>query len=86
LFEEVTRLAHQYHPGVVLAPDMVQGFTDCHYFRSAGVPCYSFTPEIFTDEDQDGVHGNDERISLDNLRFGTRFMIELLQGLAGSTR
>jgi acetylornithine deacetylase/succinyl-diaminopimelate desuccinylase-like protein len=28
------------------------------------------------------VHGNDERISLENVRFGTRTMIEIVRKLA----
>ena len=29
-----------------------------------------------------GVHGNDERLSLENVKFGTRTMVEIVRRLA----
>ena len=34
--------------------------------------------------DEGGVHGNNERISIDNIRKGTAMMVELVKGVAGT--
>jgi len=60
------------------------GFTDCHYFREKGIPCYGFLPFALSDRDGALVHGNDERISLANLKSGTRLTFELVSRLAGA--
>jgi acetylornithine deacetylase/succinyl-diaminopimelate desuccinylase-like protein len=57
--------------------------TDCHYFREKGIPCYGFIPFKLTDRDNLLLHGNDERLSVENVRFGTRVMYEIVQSMAG---
>ena len=70
------------HPGVKIVTPLSTGFTDCHYFRERNIPCYGFTPFKRTDKDAEGIHGHDERISLENIKFGTRVMYEIVRRMA----
>ena len=75
-------LANEIDPGVKVTTPLLTGFTDCHFFREQGIPCYGFAPFRLPAKELGGVHGNDERLSLDNIAFGTRTMIELVRRLA----
>jgi acetylornithine deacetylase/succinyl-diaminopimelate desuccinylase-like protein len=71
-------------PGVVVAPEILVAFTDSWVFRRMGLQAYGWSPFILDDEEWSRVHGNDERISLDNLREGARAYTELLVQMAGA--
>ena len=80
----VLQVLARRHPGAVVASPLAIGFTDCHYFRAKRIPCYGFVPFMFSDRDSALVHGNDERITLANLKSGTRLVYELVSRLAGA--
>jgi acetylornithine deacetylase/succinyl-diaminopimelate desuccinylase-like protein len=73
-----TQVREQFE-GAAVMPGVGAGFTDSHFFRDMGISSYGFTPFLFPLEDIKRVHGNDERISIENIERGTRFMIELLK-------
>ena len=62
-------------------PNVLRGFTDSHFFRERGVASYGFVPYETDEEEERTVHGNDERVSLENLREGTRRLVEILREL-----
>ncbi|HCP50771.1 MAG TPA: peptidase M20, partial [Gammaproteobacteria bacterium] len=47
-----------------------------------GIQSYGFSPTVLAENEGVGVHGNDERISLETLKKGTAFMIDLVQSFA----
>jgi acetylornithine deacetylase/succinyl-diaminopimelate desuccinylase-like protein len=71
-------------PGVVVAPDILVGFTDNWVFRNCGLHGYGFSPFILGDDEWRRVHGNDERISLENLTEGVRCHTEMLLDVAAA--
>ncbi len=83
-FSVLRELAAEYDPGAVVTTPLAVGFTDCHYFRERGIPCYGFWPFRIGGDDISGAHGNDERLSVANLKWGTRFTYELVARLAGA--
>jgi acetylornithine deacetylase/succinyl-diaminopimelate desuccinylase-like protein len=84
LFGVLREIAARDHPGAVVASPLATGFTDCHYFREKQIPCYGFVPFALSDRDASLVHGNDERVSLENLKSGARVMYEVVARLAGA--
>jgi acetylornithine deacetylase/succinyl-diaminopimelate desuccinylase-like protein len=84
LYKAMTTALHRRAPGVVVAPRILTGFTDNWTFRGAGIQAYGFSPILVGDEDGRRVHGNDERISLENIREGTRLYTELLLEMAAA--
>jgi len=65
--------------GAVVVPSVLTGFTDSHYFREHGIASYGFVPFELTEEEARREHGINERLSVRNLRDGTRRLIELLR-------
>jgi len=47
-----------------------------------GIASYGLSPFPLTPGDTRGVHGNDERISIDALRFGVRFYYDVVARVA----
>jgi len=71
------RLAEQF-PAASIVPRMAAGFTDSHFFREKGISAYGFIPVMLDAEQASGIHGDNEKISLENLRFGSDFMQKLV--------
>jgi acetylornithine deacetylase/succinyl-diaminopimelate desuccinylase-like protein len=86
LWEAIARWIEREEPGAALAPIVLPGFTDSHYLREAyGTITYGFfpmrtmSPELISRL----VHSADERIALDDLELGTRFLIDLARDVLG---
>jgi acetylornithine deacetylase/succinyl-diaminopimelate desuccinylase-like protein len=61
---------------------MMTGGTDSRYLRQLGSICYGFQPlttDISMDEMLKMTHGIDERISVENLVFGTSVLYKLVE-------
>jgi len=71
-------------PGTVVAPAIMVGFTDNWVFRGLGLHGYGWSPFVLDEDGFMRIHGNDERISLDNVRAGARSYTELLLAVAGA--
>jgi len=57
-------------PDAVVAPMILVAFTDCWVFRRCGLHAYGFSPFFIEEAEMQRIHGNDERLSLENLREG----------------
>jgi acetylornithine deacetylase/succinyl-diaminopimelate desuccinylase-like protein len=77
LYRAIERVAER--DGAPVVPNVLRGFTDSHFFRERGVVSYGFVPIVLEEADERTIHGIDERISVENLREGTRRLVELLQ-------
>src|SRR5712691_1400055 len=82
LFRAIVAAANARHPGVLVTTPPLAGFTDSHYFRNLGIISYGVSPFPVSEADSRGVHGNNERLSLDALTFGVRFMYEVVSRVA----
>ena len=58
------------------------GFTDSHFVRDLGITAYGFVPVVIPFEDEGGLHGNNERISVENMRRGVTMMLEIARRVA----
>jgi len=67
--------------GAPVVPTVLRGFTDSHYFREHGLVSYGFIPVVLSEEEERGEHGVNERISIANLREGTRRLVGMLGAL-----
>jgi len=77
--EEVTREAF---PDASFVPQVQGGFTDSHFFRDLGIVSYGYSPTAPPQADVGGVHGNNERISVENVRRGTAMLLRILERFA----
>lgn len=84
LMNAIQGLSRHSDKDVPVVPTMTVGFTDSHYFRQKGIVAYGFVPiEIKHPEEAKGIHGVDERISVDELGSGVQRMVELLKIMGG---
>lgn len=81
-FKVLKEVAGSHDPGTKVTTPLLVAFTDCNYFREKGIPCYGFMPFKLMDRDFALLHGNDERLSVENVKFGTRVMYEIVRKLA----
>lgn len=86
MFTAIERACLAHVPDAVVAPSLGVGGTDAHFFRDLGVPAYGLFPCLLTVEELERVHGVDERISVDNLRLGTKIVFDLVLRLAAPLR
>jgi acetylornithine deacetylase/succinyl-diaminopimelate desuccinylase-like protein len=68
--------------GAHVVPEMTSGFTDSRIYRLKGIPAYGFTPCLVPPEELAGIHGHNERISVENLRLGLQVLFEIVRRLA----
>ena len=57
-------------PDINTFPAVLTALTDSHYFRDSGITCDGFDPSLIHLAQEGGVHGNNERPSIENLRRG----------------
>lgn len=84
LFETMAAVTAQHFPDAPIVPSVSTGFTDSHFFRDIGIASYGYEPTVTPQADQDGVHGNDERVLEVNVRRGVTMMAEILSRFAAA--
>lgn len=77
----VEAVVREYDESALVLPVISSWFTDSRAFRNAGTPAYGFIPVLLHEADYAGIHGHDERISLENIRLGTRLIFEVVRRL-----
>ena len=77
LFKVIEEVSEQFHDAQVV-PTVAGGFTDSHFFRDLGITSYGYSPFIFAQSEITGVHGNNERISLENVKQGVETYFQVL--------
>ncbi len=82
LYRTIEAVAARHFPGAPVLPMVQGGFTDSHFFRDLGIVSYGFFPTVTPREDAGGVHGNNERVSVESVERGTRMMLEIVRGVA----
>ena len=81
LFRAIQRVSEHFFAANVI-PTVAGGFTDSHFFRDMGITSYGYSPFAFGPNEFRGVHGNDERLSVEQLKRGVRVYYDLLRDFA----
>lgn len=76
-------VAEKHFPGVPMLPAMTTGATDGRYLNAAGIPTYG-VPGRFSDPDGDGVHGLNERKSVEGLYAERDYLFDLIKVYANT--
>jgi acetylornithine deacetylase/succinyl-diaminopimelate desuccinylase-like protein len=77
----IERVAARSSPRGLVVPRVISGFTDAHYFRALGITAYGFVPRRLRLQESLGIHGPNERVSLENLELGIRTTVQILEEL-----
>ena len=82
LYSAITDVLREVEPNCGVTPAMTTGGTDSRFFRETGSICYGFHP-MRPDEPNDllekRMHGIDERITIENLVWGTSVFYEAVK-------
>ena len=81
LMQAIRKVAARRDPGVPVIPTMLTSSTDSAKFRSAGITAYGFEPFKLDDGELARSHGDDERVSVENLGFALQFLYEVIMEL-----
>ncbi|MDO8433992.1 MAG: M20/M25/M40 family metallo-hydrolase [Candidatus Binatus sp.] len=76
-WDAIKRAVEKNFKGALVVPWMTTGGTDSRFLRERGVPSYGFVPTILASGEIARVHGDDERLSVENLNRGIRTTYDL---------
>jgi acetylornithine deacetylase/succinyl-diaminopimelate desuccinylase-like protein len=82
LYELIVNVLKEFEPNCSVAPILLTGGTDSRFFRKIGSICYGFQPlrsDMPYGEILKSIHGIDERISIENLVFGTSVLYTVVE-------
>jgi acetylornithine deacetylase/succinyl-diaminopimelate desuccinylase-like protein len=82
LFSLIARKTKEKHPGAIVTTKMLSGYTESQLYRQLGIVAYGWAPIYTTPDEDEGVHGNNERISVQNVRQGTREFYEVVRDIS----
>ncbi len=72
MFRAIADATRAVDPSLAVVPYLSTGATDSARLRQMGMLAYGILPFPMNQDDEDRMHGNDERIPLASLAFGTR--------------
>jgi acetylornithine deacetylase/succinyl-diaminopimelate desuccinylase-like protein len=82
LFKAIEHVAGELLPGIPIATPVSPGASDRPSYAQAGIITYGLDPYLIPiEENRYEVHGNDERVSIDNVGWGVKFYLLLLSGM-----
>ena len=80
LFRAIERVAKEREPTAFVTTPMQTGATDRPTYRKLGIITYAIDPfKTEQAERQMGVHGNNERLSIENVGFGVKYVYDILR-------
>jgi acetylornithine deacetylase/succinyl-diaminopimelate desuccinylase-like protein len=82
LYNTISKVLQEFEPDCRVTPTLTTGGTDSRFFRGTGSICYGFhpmRPDEPNDELEKRMHGIDERITIENLVFGTSIFYEAIK-------
>ena len=74
MFAAIRESVAELDPKMVTVPYLSTGATDSARLRAWGMQAFGVLPFPMNQNDEDRMHGNDERIPLTSLHFGTRMI------------
>ncbi|HEY8491060.1 MAG TPA: M20/M25/M40 family metallo-hydrolase [Dehalococcoidia bacterium] len=79
LYDVIEAVTRERVEGALVLPLISTGFTDSRVFRKHGVPAYGFIPALLDASELATIHGHNERLSIENLAFGTQVLYEVVR-------
>jgi len=80
-FRLISQCIHEQFPEAVIAPYLVVGGTDAKMLEPLAEGVYRFTPYRISKDELAGMHGVNERVSIENLEKAVRFYASLIMNI-----
>lgn len=81
LYDVMTATVKAHVEDALVVPSVSTGFTDSRVFRRNGITSYGFIPVLLGPQEVGRAHGNDECLSIDNLRMGIEILHDTIRGI-----
>jgi acetylornithine deacetylase/succinyl-diaminopimelate desuccinylase-like protein len=82
LFTVIAQLTKANHPEAIVTTKMLSGYTESQLYRQLGIIAYGWAPFYTTVDENEGVHGNNERITVKNIREGTKEFFDVVNRIS----
>ena len=80
MLETIKAVLAEREPNAAVVPVMLSGATDAKHIAKLGTRVYGFAPGLVTEPAEwNRIHGHDERIAVDSLRWGARTLYEVVE-------
>lgn len=84
LFHVIQSVVREVMEDATVLPAMTVGGTDNRFLRERGIPAYGFIPVLLSADEAAGFHGNNEKLSIDNLNMGCEMTYEVVRRFCAS--
>lgn len=84
LFRTIEDVVHEHIEEAVVVPGMTVGFTDSSELRNRGQLSYGFSGGLTEPEVAKGVHGHNERVSLESFRLNCQMVYEVTRRMCAA--
>jgi acetylornithine deacetylase/succinyl-diaminopimelate desuccinylase-like protein len=74
MFTAIAESVRELNPAMAVVPYLSTGATDSARLRQLGMQAFGVLPFPMNQDDEDRMHGNDERVPLESLHWGTRMI------------
>lgn len=75
------KLANKEKKGIKVIPTILTSSTDSSFYRDLGINVYGFESYKLKDSEVNTAHGNDERISINGIKYGIDLLIKIVKEL-----
>jgi carboxypeptidase PM20D1 len=79
LFHVIQDVVSEAIEDAIVLPTLTVGGTDNRFLRDRGIPAYGFVPVLLSAEEASGFHGNNEKLSIENLNLGCELTHEVVR-------
>lgn len=83
MFRSLSNAITRHHPDATVVPMIIPYGTDSRMFRLRGAKCYGILPLVLSTALATSIHGDAERIPVDQFETGIRIFYETLVEMAG---
>ena len=83
LYDVMSTTVKAHVEDALIVPSVSTGFTDSRVFRRNGITSYGFIPVLLGPQEVGRAHGNDECLSVENLRMGIEILHDTVRGISG---
>jgi len=85
LFNMISNVIDAHFPKTPVVSFSPFSSNDNRFYLQHGINAYGFFPFLFSRSELDRMHGNDERISVENMKLGVKMLYDIAVRFAGSS-
>ena len=85
MFRAIADSVKELDPTMAVVPYLGAGATDSAALRRIGINAYGVLPFPMRKEDEERMHGHDERVSIEGLLFGVKLIYESVRRVGGES-